>query len=194
MLTTVDGALELVVTVKLALVTPAGTVTLGGGVATAGWLVPSVTTAPPKGAAALKVTVPVEELPAVTLLGFSVSDDTVTQLTPGGVTTSVAVLAQIPPKNKEMFAEVQFATEFVVTVKLALVAFGGTVTMPGTLAAGLLLEGKTSVPLQCAGPLSVTVAVEEPPPTTVLGLKANEEMLSVGGAVVVIPAFLMTPP
>src|SRR2546427_1079760 len=48
--------------VKAALVAPAGTVTLAGTVATVASLLESVTTAPPAGAAALRVTVPIEEL------------------------------------------------------------------------------------------------------------------------------------
>ncbi len=63
---------------KVALVAPAGTVTLAGTVATAVLLLDRVTTAPPAGAAALSVTVPCEELPPVTLAGFSVSEDRVT--------------------------------------------------------------------------------------------------------------------
>jgi len=185
---------ELVVAVKLALLVPAGTVTLGGTVTTAGWLVPSDTTAPPAGAAALKVTVPVEELPAVTLLGVSVREDTIGEPPPGGVTISVADLATVPPKNREMVAEVVAVTVLVETVKLALVAPAGTVTMPGTEAAELLLEGKTSTPLQGGGALSVTVAVEELPPTTLVGLSVSEEMASAGAAVVVSVARLMTPP
>ena len=87
MVTEVEMATVLVVTVKVALVAPAGTVTLAGTVATAVLLLDSVTTAPPLGAAPLRVTVPCEELPPVTLLGFSVSEDRVT----AGETVSVAV-------------------------------------------------------------------------------------------------------
>ena len=67
-----------VLTVKPALVFPADTVTLDGTVATEVLLLESVTTAPPEGAAAVRVTVPVELLPAVTVVGFSVSDESVT--------------------------------------------------------------------------------------------------------------------
>ena len=51
-----------------------GTVTLAGTVATPVLLLDRLTTAPPLGAAALNVTVPVDELPPVTLDGLSVSD------------------------------------------------------------------------------------------------------------------------
>src|SRR6266404_3913728 len=62
-----------VFTRKVALVAPAGTVTLEGTRAAVVLLLESVTIAPPAGAAPLKVTVPVEEFPPVTLVGFSES-------------------------------------------------------------------------------------------------------------------------
>ena len=78
-----------VVTVKLALVEPAGTVTLDGTVATAVLPLDSETTAPPAGAAPLRVTVPCEAFPPTTLVGFRVNDDSVTAV--AGVTVSVAL-------------------------------------------------------------------------------------------------------
>jgi hypothetical protein len=63
-----------VVTVKFAAVAPAGTVMLAGTFAT-GFVDPKVTTAPaPEGAGELNVMVPVEDWPAVTVLGFSVKE------------------------------------------------------------------------------------------------------------------------
>ena len=59
--TAVDEATAPVVTVKLALEPPAGTVTLAGTAATPALLVESETTAPPLGAAPLRVTVPIED-------------------------------------------------------------------------------------------------------------------------------------
>lgn len=64
-----------VVTVTVALVAPAGTVTLAGTVATAVLLLESVTSAPPDGAAAVNVTVPVEELPPTTDVGLTLTAD-----------------------------------------------------------------------------------------------------------------------
>jgi hypothetical protein len=89
----VEVVTELVVTVKLALVLPAGTVTLAGTV-TALALPEIDTTAPPAGAALVRVTVPCAVVPPVTLVGFNVS---VFRLAGGaggatGVTVSVAVL------------------------------------------------------------------------------------------------------
>jgi len=57
--------------VKDALVAPAATVTLEGTLAAVVLLLESVTCAPPVGAGPLSVTVPVEEFPPVTLVGFS---------------------------------------------------------------------------------------------------------------------------
>jgi hypothetical protein len=75
MVTVVDEATALVLTVNVALVTPAATVTLEGTLAAVVLLLESVTCAPPVGAGALSVTVPVEEFPPVTLGGFSVSEE-----------------------------------------------------------------------------------------------------------------------
>ncbi|HEV8636851.1 MAG TPA: hypothetical protein VG370_21745 [Chloroflexota bacterium] len=71
--TGVDAPTALVVTVNVALVAPAAIVTLAGTLAAAALLLESDTAAPPLGAAALKVTVPVEELPPTTLVGLTVT-------------------------------------------------------------------------------------------------------------------------
>ena len=90
MLTAVDAATALVVTLKPALVPPAGTVTLAGTTA-AGSLVESVTCAPPAGAGAFSVTVPAEGFPPVTLAGLRASEETI-----GGITVSEAVCVAPP--------------------------------------------------------------------------------------------------
>lgn len=64
-------------TVKLALVCPACTVTLEGTVATDVLPLWSVTVAPPEGAGPLRVTVPVELFPPLTLVGLRVSEESV---------------------------------------------------------------------------------------------------------------------
>ncbi len=64
-----------VVTVKLALLAPPGTVTLAGTLATPGLLLESDATKPPDGAAAVTVTVPVTGFPPITLIWLRVSDD-----------------------------------------------------------------------------------------------------------------------
>src|SRR5882762_864745 len=74
MVTVVDEATALVLTTNVALVAPAPTVTLGGTLA-APLLLESATCAPPVGAGPLNVTVPVEEFPPATLVGFSESEE-----------------------------------------------------------------------------------------------------------------------
>ena len=58
---------------NVAVVAPAATVTLDGTVAATVLLLESAIVAPPAGAAPLSVTVPVEEFPPVTLVGFTES-------------------------------------------------------------------------------------------------------------------------
>ena len=77
-------------TVKFALVAPAGTVTLAGTVVAAEFS-ESDTAAPPAGAAALNVTVPVEELPPTTLVGLSETPESVGPVAPGGLMVRVAL-------------------------------------------------------------------------------------------------------
>jgi hypothetical protein len=91
MLAVLTADTTLVVTVNVAEVLPAATVMLVGTVAADVLLLERVTTAPPVGAAPLRVTVPVEGLAPVTLLGFSDTDDAVTAT--GAVTVSVALRA-----------------------------------------------------------------------------------------------------
>src|SRR6266446_9199282 len=70
----VEAVTARVVTVKAALVTPAGIVTLAGTVATVVSLLERETTAPPLAAGPLSVTLPMEGDPPLTLVGFSVSE------------------------------------------------------------------------------------------------------------------------
>lgn len=79
-------------------------------------------------------------------------------------------------------------------MKDALVAPAGTVTLKGTEAAPLLLESTTTAPPAGAALLSVTVPVEDcRPPTTLVGLRLNEESVGSGGGVTVREADLLTP-
>src|SRR5947207_14295127 len=93
MVTEVDAATALVVTVNVAEVAPAGTVTLEGTCATVVSLLDSETCAPPEGAAALKVTVPVEDCePPTTVAGFNVREERKT--VGGGVTVGDCAKSQ----------------------------------------------------------------------------------------------------
>ena len=82
-----DDVTAFVETPKVAVVLPAATVTEVGTVAAA-LLLESETETPPDGAAPLKVTVPVADVPLVTLEGLTATDESET----AGVTLSAAVL------------------------------------------------------------------------------------------------------
>ena|ERR1700704_154052 len=84
-----------------------------------------------------------------------------------------------------MLTGVDVATALVITLKLALVPPGETVTLAGTPAAGLLLESVTCAPPAGAGPFSVTVPAEGLPPVTLTGLRASEEMTGTAEGVTV---------
>ena len=98
-MTEVDDDTEVVLTVKVALVAPAGMFTLDGTVATEGLLLESETTAPALGAGPLSVAVPVEGLPPVTLEGLTLNAERV-----GG--TDVPVL----PSSTEIVKAWRLAT------------------------------------------------------------------------------------
>ena len=83
----------LVVTVNVALVAPAATVTLDVTLAAAVLLLESVTCTPPAGAGPLSETVPMEEFPPVTFVGLSDTEESVGGGGGAGVTVSEADLA-----------------------------------------------------------------------------------------------------
>jgi len=75
--------------------------------------------------------------------------------------------------------------------KVAVVALGATVTLAGTCAAVVsLLVSVTTAPPAGAGPLMVTVPVDEPPPCTDAGLTLTAVS---AGAVTVKLAFCVAP-
>jgi hypothetical protein len=158
-----------VLTVKVALINPGDTVTLEGTVATEVLLLERATTAPAAGAGPLSVTVPVDELPPVTLDGFSVSD-----VSTGGAMVMEAVCIA-PLKTAEMMGVVDAATGLVVTVNVVLVVPSGIVTVAGTFTDASLLEKETTAPPVGAGPFIVTVPVDELPPVKSAGLSATDE-------------------
>ena len=90
MFTVLFTATAEVVTVNVAFTLPAATVTLAGTCATLVLLLDKATASPPAGAAPLRVTVPVDELPPTKVVGLSV-----TEVREGGVTVSAA--DRVPP-------------------------------------------------------------------------------------------------
>jgi len=111
-----------------------------------------------------------DELPPVTLDGLRLSEVRV-----GGSTVRDAVWVA-PLYAAEIVTVVGAATELMATLKVTLVDPSAMVTESGTLAtAGLLLDNDMTAPPVGAGPLSVTVAVEELPPVTLDGSRLKEE-------------------
>lgn len=166
----------LVVTVKVAVVAPANTVTLLPTCAAPVLLLERVTTEPPVGAAAFSVTVPVELVLPVTLVGLSDTEETA-----GGLTVRVEVFAT--PNVAVTVTAVELETALVVTVNVAVFAPANTVTLTGTCAAPvLLLDSVTTEPPVGAAPLNTTVAVELLFPVMLVGLRVSE--LRVGGLTV----------
>jgi hypothetical protein len=166
-----------VLTVKVAVVEYAGMVTLEGTMAANPLLLDKNTTAPPAGAGPSSVTVPVEEPPPVMLEGFNVSD-----MSTGGRTISEADWVT-PLFVAKMVTEAVAATGAVVVVNVTPVAPAGTVTEDGTAATEeSLLDKDMATPLLGAGPLRITVPVEELPPVNLAG--AIETDVRVGGRTV----------
>jgi hypothetical protein len=123
--TVLDVVTALVATANVAVVLPAGTVTLPGTVATAVLLLDRVTTAPPAGAAALRVTVPVDVPPPPTLVGRRLIDVSV------GV-PGVTEAARIGSRHRrpEIVTVVDVVTALFATANVAVVPPAGTVTLP----------------------------------------------------------------
>ena len=115
----------------------------------------------------MSVTVPMEELPPTTLVGFKDSDARTAGLT-------VSVPLWLPRYVPVMLAGVTEVTAVVLAVKVAEVAPAATTTFAGTEAAALPLKRVTVAPPDGAGPVKVTVPVEEIPPTTLFGLKETD--------------------
>ena len=153
-----------VATVNVAVVAPAATLTLAGTVALV-LLDLRLTTAPPRGAPELSVTVPVEELPPMTAVGANV-----TEVKTGTLTVSVCV-NEMPPLEALMTEEpvaARVATD--VIVKVAEVEPAGMVTELGTVATVVVaLVRLTAMPPVGAATEYVTVPVDVEPAVTVVG-------------------------
>ena len=118
-------------------------------------------------AGSLRVTVPVDDPPPITLEGFRETD-----ISFAGVTVNVAV-REIAFKLAVIKAGVCVLTGIVEIVKVALEAPGEKVTVAGTTAANFPLNRVTDVPAAAAGPDRVTVPVDGFPPTRVTGLSVR---------------------
>ena len=170
--TAVELETDIVVIGNVALVAPPANVTVDGTLTTDGLVLDSVTSAPPTGAGPLIVTVPVEPFPPITLDGFRERD-----VSKGIFTGRTVRLADrvTPPYKPEIVTAVEPDTALVVIVNVALLAPAATVTLAGTLATEeLLLDNDTSAPPAGAGPLIVTVPVEELPRRTLDGFTVTE--------------------
>jgi len=141
----------------------------------------SETAAPPVAAAAVSVTVPVDEAPPVTVLGLTATDERAGVTDPGGLTVRLAV--RVAPRDAVIVTGVEAVTDDVVTVKVVRDEPTGTTTLAGTEAtAGLLLESWTTAQHAETVPVSVTVPVELLPPVTLVGASVNVESPGPGGA------------
>ena len=154
-----------VVTVKLAEVCPAGTLTIPGTVATDELLVASVTEIPPAEAGELRNTVPVAFVPPGTLAGLIVMD-----CRSGGAFGFALTLTKIdlvtPPAVAKTFPPVGSpVTGLVPIAKLVALFPAGIVTLAGTwMIEGLSVVRLTTPPPAGAGITSATLARPELPP------------------------------
>jgi len=137
--TGVEAATGTVVIGNVAVEAPAKTVTEVPTEATAGVSLERLTMIPPMGAGPFNLTVPVEFLPPVTLVGKNVSD-----CTTEGLTVSAACFVEAPPVAV-MVMGLELNTASVVTLKVPLVAPAGIVMLAGTVATPVLLEVKFTV-------------------------------------------------
>lgn len=167
--TVLVDATNFVATMKVVVLEPAVTVALGGTVATAVEVLESVTLVPPLAAGPLSVIVAIAGLPPRTALG----------LNERAVTLGAFTVSQ-PERVRLLYEAVMLAlpeeeTGMLVTLKVAVVNPPATVTLSGTVARDvLLLDNLTRMPAVGARPVSVTVPVEELPPTTEVGFSTSE--------------------
>ena len=165
LVTAVAGAVNVAVVAPAATVADAATVT-------AVLLLESVTTAPPAGAAAVRVTVQLLVPGVAMVAGLHVRAFGRT----GGCTVTTVVFDTLAARAVSV-TFVLLATVPAVAVKPAEVAPAATVTDAGTVTAALSLDNVTTVPPAGAATQSVTVQPEVPPEATVEGVQ-----LSVAGA------------
>jgi hypothetical protein len=143
------------VTVNVAEVEPAGTVTLEGTLAAVLLELASDTTTPPVPAASVRLTVPVPDWPLPIVPGFT---DMLLKAT-GGLTVTANV-ALVPEYEAVKVAGVGAFIMPAVTVNVTEVEPCGTVTVEGTLAALVWeLDSETAIPPVPAAAVRLTVPV-----------------------------------
>ena len=185
-----------VVAVKLAWVCPGVTGTLAGTFALLTLLLESVTAAPPAGAAPVSVTVPTEEKPQVPLEGDMTSEESAGAVAPPGLIVNGALAEELlQAALAETVTNCCAVTALVEIVRDALLAPTGTVRGPEHAGvpvhpanvATWPLDGMPSLTLTDTGELAsatrlrVTVAVSDPPPLTVAGVRVRDWIVSGGG-------------
>ena len=129
--TAVSAETDVVVTGNVALVAPAGTVTLAGTLAAAAEL-NSCTTAPPLGAALCSVAVPVDDVPELTVVGDNVTEMSGGVALAGGFTVR-ARFAALAPYAADSDTGVEAVTALLVTnANIAVVEPVNTVIFAGS--------------------------------------------------------------
>lgn len=151
-----------VVTANAAEAEPAGTVTEAGTAALL-LLELRVTTNPPVGAGPVRVTVPLEDVPPVTVDGVSES-----AFNPATAMPKLA-FSEAVPRVAVRVAVVAVLTADVATVNVAVLDPTGMDTVAGTTALALLEARVTVTAAPEAGADSVTVPVDGEPPVTDVG-------------------------
>ena len=150
---------------KSTVVAPAGTVTVAGTVARVGLFETRLTLVPPVAAGAFSVSVAIAPLvdPPATAIGFTVIPVTFR------MTTWVIAVADAPLAAAITVTPVSEVTAPAVAAKVVESVPAGTVTVAGTVSAGLELLSETTVPAAGAVVESVTVPVAEVPDPIVAG-------------------------
>jgi hypothetical protein len=156
-------------TLKLADVCPAPMVTVAS-TWTSGLLLARLTTNPPAGAGAFRVTVPVSPDPPITTLADRVSPDT--QIT-GLTVTEMEAPAQ-PFTLAVILARTLLRTVPVVMLKVAEICPAGMNTVAATCTSGRLLCRLTVKPPAGAAAVKVTVPVRPVPPVTALADRVTD--------------------
>jgi hypothetical protein len=180
-----------VATGKLAELKPEGIEMLAGTVATAELELDRVTVSPPEPAGAVRVTVPVDEIPPVTVAGLAVSEFKAGTACAGFTVRAVDLL--IPLKVAVRVADIAEDTDPVVRVNEADVDPWGTVRLGGTGAAvEFELASVTVAPPEGAAAVSVTVTVDGWPLVTDAGF-ATMLLRATAGRLTVRPKPWLTP-